>query len=61
MTAAMLQFVLLALSEAPSLVVSAESFIASLKGQASPEQNAAIDAALDAAHAKLQAAQPAPG
>lgn len=58
MTAATLQFILLALQEAPTLVTVAQVLIAELKGTATDEQNVQIDAALDAAHSALQNAQP---
>jgi len=56
-----LQLLMLALQEAPQLITLASTEIAALKGGATPEQTAAIDTALDAAHAKLQEATPASG
>lgn len=55
-----LQILTIALQEAPQIATLAEAEIAALRAGAAPEQTAAIDAALDAAHAKLQGAQPAP-
>ena len=54
-----LQLLTIALQEAPQLITLASTEIAALKGTATPEQTAAIDAALDAAHAALQGAVPA--
>lgn len=59
MSAAALQLILLALQEAPQLVSLAQTELAAVRGEVTAEQLAAIDAALDAAHADLQAAGPA--
>lgn len=58
MTPAMLQLILLALQEAPQLTALAQTELAAIRGEVTAEQLAAIDAALDAAHAGLQAAAP---
>lgn len=61
LTPQVLQMVLLGLQVAPELIAAAQQEIAlfSAGTPPTPEQQAAIDAALDQAHAALQAAGPA--
>ncbi len=52
-----LQFVLGLLTQMPSIVTEVETFVGLLKSQGAltPDQQAQIDAALEAAYAKVQA------
>lgn len=61
LTPQVLQMVLLGLQVAPELIAAAQQEIALFSSGTPPtaEQQAAIDAALEAAHAALQAAGPA--
>jgi hypothetical protein len=58
-TPAVLQLIQLGLQVAPAIIDAAQTEVALLNGGQAPtaEQQAAIDAALDAAHAALQAAK----
>lgn len=60
MSPAALQLILLALQEAPALVALAQTELAAIRGELTPEQLAAVDAACDAAHAALQGVSAAP-
>lgn len=56
MDPATLQFILLALQAAPSLINNGRDLLASIQGGLTPEQSAQLAAAQEVAHASLQAA-----
>lgn len=59
MSPAAIQIIALALQAAPQLAADAAALFDTLRGDLSDAEKAQIDAALDAAHAALQNAQPA--
>jgi hypothetical protein len=61
LTALVLQLIQLGIQVAPQIISAAQTEIALIQSGGAPtaEQQAAIDAALDAAHAALQAGVPA--